>query len=329
MKICTRCVLPETFPGISFNSGGVCNYCLERDGAPDTESPTAYRERFQELIDEYRGTGDYDVLMCYSGGKDSTYTLAILRVEYGLRVLAVSVDNGFLSPQAVKNIRVVVERLGTDHVFFKPRYDIMAKIFRRCAGEDIFPPKALEKASSICTACMGIVKYSTLRMALEKNIPFIAYGWSPGQAPVTSSVIETGPRMVRLMQRPVFEALYGVAGDDVRAYFPEQKHFEGGYRFPYLVHPLAFTRYDEAEIFRDIARLGWEPPADVDPDSTNCLLNAFANLVHKQRLGFHPYAYELANLVRDGYLDRQTAIDRLAQPEDPQVLAMVRARLGL
>ena len=27
MKLCTRCVLPETFPGIKFDEHGVCNHC--------------------------------------------------------------------------------------------------------------------------------------------------------------------------------------------------------------------------------------------------------------------------------------------------------------
>jgi len=28
MRRCTTCILPETFPGITFNAEGVCNYCL-------------------------------------------------------------------------------------------------------------------------------------------------------------------------------------------------------------------------------------------------------------------------------------------------------------
>lgn len=329
MRICKQCVLPETFPGITFDGDGICNYCLDRKETQDSDSTAVYREKFEALLREYRGTMPYDVLMCYSGGKDSTHTLSILKEAYGLNILAVSIDNGFVSPQARKNIQLVVEQLGVDHIFFKPRYDMLAKIFRCCAEKDIFPSTALEKASSICTACMGIVKYSTLRMGLEKGIPLIAYGWSPGQAPITSSVIRTGPQMVKFMQRSVYGPLYRVAGSAIRAYFLEDKHFEGSYCFPYYVHPLAFMPYDEKEIYRNIGRFGWEPPEDVDSDSTNCLLNSFANLVHKQRLGFHPYAFELANLVRDGYLDRETAIDRLKQPEDLEILAMVKAKLDL
>jgi tRNA(Ile)-lysidine synthase TilS/MesJ len=330
IKVCTRCVLPETFPGIRFSEAGVCSFCLEHKDKGDQAAKKAeYRDKFEALVREHRGTGTYDALMCYSGGKDSTHTLVVLKREYGLNVLAVSVDNGFVSPQARKNIHTVVDKLGIDHIFLKPRYDMLAKVFRRCAEKDVFPPVALEKASSICTACMAIVKYGTLRLALEKDIPFVAYGWSPGQAPITSSIIKNSAPMAGFMQKSLYNPLYKVAGDEIRPYFLEERHLRGPYRFPYYVHPLAFLDYDEEAIYREIEGLGWEPPRDVDANSTNCLLNSFGNLVHKRRLGFHPYAYELANLVRDGYLDRDTALARLNQVEDPEILAMVRAKLAI
>jgi tRNA(Ile)-lysidine synthase TilS/MesJ len=330
LKVCTRCVLPETFPGIRFDEAGVCNFCLEhQDKGDQAGRKAAYRENFEALVREHRGTGTYDALMCYSGGKDSTYTLVVLREQYGLNILAVSVDNGFVSPQARKNIQVVVERLGVDHIFFKPRYDTMVKLFRCCAERDIFPPTALEKASSICTACMAIVKYGTLRMALEKDIPFIAYGWSPGQAPVTSSIIKNSAGMTKFVQKALYDPLFRVAGDEITPYFLEERHFTGPYRFPCYVHPLAFLEYNEEKIYREIEELGWEPPGDVDANSTNCLLNSFGNFVHQRRLGFHPYAYELANLVRDGYLDRDEALARLNQADDPEALAKVMAKLAI
>jgi hypothetical protein len=92
---------------------------------------------------------------------------------------------------------------------------------------------------------------------------------------------------------------------------------------------LAFLKYNEEAIYKNIARFGWKQPQDTDANSTNCLLNSFANIVHKQRLGFHPYALENANLVREGYLGRDTAISRLNQPENPKVIAMVREKLSL
>jgi hypothetical protein len=80
-------------------------------------------------------------------------------------------------------------------------------------------------------------------------------------------------------------------------------------------------------IYENILGLGWKAPDGVDANSTNCLLNSFANIVHKQRLGFHPYASELANLVREGYIDRITALKRLNQQEDPALVSMVQEKL--
>jgi tRNA(Ile)-lysidine synthase TilS/MesJ len=330
LKVCIKCALPETFPGIRFNEAGVCDQCLDFKGVGSERAKQAeYRDKFAALVKEYKGSGTYDALMCYSGGKDSTHTLSILKEKYGLNVLAVSIDNGFVSEQAFKNIRAVTENLGVDHIFFKPRFDILAKIFIHCAKTDIYPSKALERASSICTSCMAIVKYSTLRIALEKNIPFIAYGWSPGQAPVTSSIIKNNPGIVKMMQKSLYDPLYRIVGSEIKPYFLEDRHFKDAYRFPYYVHPLAFLGYSEEKVYRNIARFGWKPPEDTDPNSSNCLLNSFANIVHKQRLGFHPYALENANLVREGYLDRDTALSRLNQPENPGVVAMVREKLAI
>jgi tRNA(Ile)-lysidine synthase TilS/MesJ len=330
MKICNKCALPETFPGIRFNEQDVCNLCLGFKGTAGMPAKkTEYREKFEALIEQYRGSGTYDVLMCYSGGKDSTYTLAILKEEYGLNVLAVTLDNGFISEQTLKNIRAVVENLGVDHIFFKPRFDVLARIFRHCATHDIYSRKSLERASSICTSCMAIVKYSTLRLALEKGLPFVAYGWSPGQSPVTSSIIKNNPDIVRMMQKSLFDPLYRVVGSEITPYFLEDKHFGNSFRFPYYVHPLAFFDYSEAAAYGRIIRLGWRTPDDTGPNSTNCLLNSFANIVHERRLGFHPYAYELSNLIRGGYLDRPTAVARLDQPENPDIVAMVKEKLGI
>lgn len=329
-RVCTRCVLPETFPRISFDKQGVCNYCLEsQDREGRRQKAAEYRDRFDSLVSKYKGKTSYDALMCYSGGKDSTYTLTVLKEMYGLNVLAFTFDNGFVADQASRNIRNVVERLGIDHMFFKPSFHVLAKIFRTCAVEDIFPPKTLERASTICTSCMAIVKSSALRLALEKDIPFIAFGWSPGQAPITSSIMRNNPGMVRMMQKTLFDPLHKIAGNDLRQYFLEEKHFSGSYRFPYNIHPLAFMDYNEEDIYRHISSLGWTAPQDVDANSTNCLLNSFANVVHIKRFGFHPYAFELANLVREGYLDRSSALEKLALMENPGSTALARERLGI
>jgi hypothetical protein len=73
--------------------------------------------------------------------------------------------------------------------------------------------------------------------------------------------------------------------------------------------------------------MGWEKPDDTDPNSTNCLLNALGIKVHKERFQFHPYAFELANLVRSGYMDREVALARLEEEANPRIVDAIKRRL--
>ncbi len=330
MKSCTRCVLPETFPGIRFDEAGVCQYC--RQEAPlqrRTEQQAALQARFEERVEQVRQRPGYHALMAWSGGKDSTYTLWLLKERYGLRVLAFTFDNGFVSPGAFKNMRTVAESLGVDHLIVKPRFDLLRRLFVASIEPGMYPPRALERASGICNTCMGMAKGIGLRLALEKEIPLLVYGWSPGQVPLTAAFFATNRRLLQATVEAARAPLERAVGDEVDAYFPDERLLTAGREYPHNVSPLAFLGYDEEAALHTITGLGWERPMDTDPNSTNCLLNSFANQVHLQQAGFHPYAMELAGLVRAGYLDRAEALARLEETPPPDVLAAVQAKLGL
>ena len=331
LKRCTRCVLPETFPGITFDDEGVCNHCRHYRGDAHVEKQKErMRLKFDEILAQTRGRSEYDCLMSWSGGKDSTYTMAVLKEQFGLHVLAFTFDNGFVSPRAFENMRNVTENLGVDHVIVKPRFDLLRQIFVGSAQQrDLYAQKALERASNVCTSCMGLAKGIALRLALERGIPLMAYGWSPGQAPLSSAIFRSNPQMMRAMLQATIEPLRSLVGEAIAPYFPADEHLADASRFPYNVSPLAFLNFDEEAEVEHISRLGWQRPDDTDPNSTNCLLNAFAIQSHVEQQGFHPYALELANLVREGYLDREEAIARLEEPPNPQVLTAVRAKLGV
>jgi hypothetical protein len=131
------------------------------------------------------------------------------------------------------------------------------------------------------------------------------------------------------MQQAVKEPLESVAGVDIEPYFLSEEHFAREEDFPYYINPLAFKEYSEEKILSVVSEFGWTPPEDTDPNSSNCLLNCYGNAVHKQRFGFHPYAFELAGLVRQGMLDRDEAIARLSEPEDEEMMSSVKRRLEI
>ena len=330
MKVCKKCVLPETFPGVTFNSEGICNHCQSFKGTDAIEGQKKeYDGRLISLIKEHKGKGTYDCLMCYSGGKDSTYTLDILKNRYSLSILAVTFDNGFISPVAMENMRKVVENIGADHIIFKVRFDLLKKIFSTAAKTELYPKKTLERASTICTSCISFVKFITLKMAIEKRIPFIGYGWSPGQAPIQSSIMKTNPALIKMTQRVIYDPLYKIAGDDIKPYFLEERHFENKEAFPYNIHPLAFLEYNEEKIFNRMKELDWQKPEDTDANSTNCLLNAFANQLHEKTYGYNPYVWEIANMVREGVMTRDEGMKKFMKTTVPvEQINSVVERLG-
>ncbi len=105
MKLCTRCILPETFPGISFDDQGLCDHCQRYKSRNTTVAQQQkYEQKFSDLLAAKRTPSTYDILVVYSGGKDSTYALDVLVNRYRLKVLAQTFDSGFISPKAQENM---------------------------------------------------------------------------------------------------------------------------------------------------------------------------------------------------------------------------------
>ena len=330
MKICTRCVLPESFPGISFNDQGVCNFCathreVETDGAARDRGEA----RFNDFVKEVSVRDGFHCLMALSGGKDSTYSMMLLKEVYGLNVLAVTFDNGFLSPQAIENAHRTTDALDIEYIIVRPNVALMKSVFVGVADGNAFSPMALERASSVCNACMGMVKSIFLRMAIERSIPAIAYGWSPGQAPTRAAFFKMNSAMIQKMQEARVKPLLDIAGDQLKPLLPNENHLDSNMDFPYNVNPLAFGDYDEKVIVEKISTLGWRRPDDTDGNSTNCLLNQFANRNHLERHGFHPYAYEIAGLVRGGHMAREEGLAKLADLGDEGIAQGIKRSLGL
>ena len=331
MKRCVRCIIPSCFPGVSFNEQDLCNYCARYEEAREKrdEERQKFERRFLELLETVPRGSNYDCLMAYSGGKDSSYTLLSMKQRFGLRVLALTFDNGFLPAATLENIMKVVEGVGVDYMLVKPDFSLMRKIFVAAATTSLYPRKTVERASTICTSCIAFVKFVSLRVAIEQSIPFMVFGWSPGQVSGSSPIFKTNPMIIRSMQRVLYAPLHRVAGDAINPYFLEEKHFEKREGFPYSISPLSFMEYDEDKVLREISTYGWRRPEEVDPNSTNCLINSFANRLHFQQYGYNPYVFELAKLVREGYLEREDALLRVEHPGDRATTETVRERLGL
>ena len=117
---CTRCILPETFPGIEFDENGVCNYCLNYEPVK-----IFGEEEFKKVLSKYRNKGEkYDCIVPISGGRDSSFVLHQMVKKYKMRVLTLTVDSGALLPEGYRNIKRVTEVLNVEHVWLKDEKQI-------------------------------------------------------------------------------------------------------------------------------------------------------------------------------------------------------------
>jgi hypothetical protein len=319
VKRCSKCILSENFPKIKFDEKGVCNFCNnELLYSTDAALVEKSRQEVVNLFSELKGKSEYDAIVCYSGGKDSTYTLKLAVEKYKLKVLSFTLDNGFISPVAFKNINKVVSRLGVDHITFKPSYTFMKDLYRVSSLENLYNPSSLTRISANCNSCISIVNITALKYALEKDVPFILAGFTLGQIPANTIYYKNNYRFFEESRKPVLEKLKNSIGKDVSTYLQiSESLISKSSSYPFNINLLCLEDITENEIVENILPLGWEKPKDVDGCSTNCTINAFNNFVHHKRFGYSPYELELSHLIRKNLLSREEALDKLYdQPQD-------------
>jgi N-acetyl sugar amidotransferase len=165
MRRCKRCNLPETHETITFDDEGVCVVCRSHE----IKAATNWGERklqLDQLIDQYRDKGEYDCIVPFSGGKDSTWVLWYLTSTYGIKPLVVTFDHGFLRPRVMENTKRTMRRLGVDHHVYTPRWTVVRDLMTQ----------SLKDKGDFCWHChTGIFAYP-MWIALETKTPLVVWG---------------------------------------------------------------------------------------------------------------------------------------------------------
>ena len=332
MKRCTRCILPEVFPGIQFDDQGLCNFCrLEPTREDYIKLREKLHQRIGDLAESVRGKGQYDCIVALSGGKDSSYTLWMLREQYNLNCLAVTIDNGFLADQAVTNCRTITDALGADHIFYKPTFQFMKRMYTESLKGDIHVKASITRASAICNSCINLINNYMLKLAFLMNVPVIAGGYIGGQVPRDSAVLKMNLRTLQ-RGRATTQANYVERfGKAAPQYFdlPDLGDESDERCTITIINPLLTIPYIEEEVIEKIKPLGWVHPKDTGANSSNCRLNDLGILNHQRRHGFNPYVGELADLVRKGLMDREVALKKVESKLDEKDMAPLMEKLGI
>lgn len=166
LQKCGSCLLPETYETIEFDQKGVCNVCRGKEVRDEKIDWAARKIKLDELIERHRGQNDYDCIIPFSGGKDSTYTLWYLMKEYKLKPLVVRFDHGFMRETLVENNTRTFKKLGVDVLNFTPNWRVVKRLML----------ESLRRKGDSCWHChTGIFSYP-MHMAVKFNVPLVFWG---------------------------------------------------------------------------------------------------------------------------------------------------------
>lgn len=111
---CKECLFDTRIPNIYIGSDGLCNMCMTYKKNFKIEILNSELETFLHTPRE-KDT-NMDAVVAFSGGKDSAAALYWAKKEFGLDVVAVLVQNGFIPEQVINNGRNFCEKLGVELV---------------------------------------------------------------------------------------------------------------------------------------------------------------------------------------------------------------------
>lgn len=308
-RVCVRCVMDTSDPGISFDSIGVCNHCAKFDRTapsvwfPDEEDG---RRRLTALIDRVRSAGKrkpYDCVLGLSGGLDSSY-LALKANEWGLRPLVMHVDAGWNSELAVANIERIVNHVGfhlhTHVVNWEEMRQLQLAYLRAGVPNQDVPQDHIFAASMY-------------RFASKFNVRFLLSG---GNFATECVMAESwgGSAMDAENLHSIFSAFGQGKLRDYRTigflryyvWLPLVKRFR-------TIRPLNFMPYSQASAASELQRtVGWRPYERKHGESI--FTKWFQNYFLPARFGFDKRRAHLSSRVLSGQISRTDALLKLTEP---------------
>lgn len=128
MRYCSRCLMPDTRPGITFING-VCAPCINYAKQKTTDWQQR-RAELEALCDKYRGSnGDsYDCAIAVSGGKDSHFQVYVIKELMGMNPVLLAVGNIDWTEAGRKNLQNISDTFSCDIISLNPNVDIARKM---------------------------------------------------------------------------------------------------------------------------------------------------------------------------------------------------------
>ena len=252
-RVCTRCVMSDTDPDITFDAEGRCNHCTEYFDrlANKTYRPGESERELEAIVERVKAAGrgkDYDCVIGMSGGIDSSYTAYVVK-SLGLRPLAVHMDNGWDSDTAARNIKNLAQTLGIDYESVVLDWEDFRELqlaFLRASVPEIETPTDIAIPAALH------------RIAAENGVRFILVGGNYVTEGILPRAWHYNAKDVRFLKAVNRRFGNGKLGSFPTFGFVKETYYKFVKRIR-LVYVLNYVPFSKTEAMRKLQEeLGWE-----------------------------------------------------------------------
>jgi len=337
MQVCKKCVLPDTYPGITFDAEGVCNYCNEyvtREKEDASLHFSSEEELMKALQNRKNPDGGYDCLLSASGGVDSSYTIIQIVEHFKLKPLVWHNDHGYEHETATNNVRKLCEALNIDLIIWQHDYTYMKKLWKFVIESDI-------PGANTCFMCANILYWNAVELADKFNINTIINGYSKGQVAFNK---ESGRNVIKEM----INAMLASGDMDLFDWFLKKYEIMKKHKVyqrredlvgntekrkilvvPFFIFDFYKTDKEKLKkICRE--RFDWQQMEEGYPArTTNCVMNWLTTYADLQKVNYSIYTDEYASLIRAGEFTRQQVLEDLEFNPPPGLLQRLAKEVGV
>jgi predicted glutamine amidotransferase len=325
LKRCTCCILPETYPFISFDEKGVCNFCrrYQKQVQHGEEALLKYLEPFRSVI------GKPDCLVGLSGGRDSSYGLHLLKTKYGMNPVAYTFDWGLTTETSRRNQSLMCSALGVEHIIRAANLTQKRSYIQKNVNAFLRRPH-LGMVPIFMSGDKEFYEYGrTLKKETGVNLTVFCAGHSLEQRDFFTGFcgvdenIANNKRLFHFtfQNKLKLAAFYATQYILNPAYFNQSfsdslKSFI--YSFIYrddFLYLYEYVPWNEAEIEKTLAQYGWEHDTAYGRNQWRMGdgQTAFTNYIYLSVAGFSEFDNYRSNQIREGMISRDEALKAVVE----------------
>jgi 7-cyano-7-deazaguanine synthase in queuosine biosynthesis len=323
---CAECILPENFPGVTFNEVNVCSYCENGIGIPEKRAGLPLRIKNAERI-----------VVALSGGRDSCFGLDYLSRNSKAELIAFTYDWPLVNSRARRNASRMVQRLGIEHVLRVPDSFKQLQFIRRIVfaiskkpDANVIPLLLAPDKFFFLEAAKVAKKYhaDAIVFCAGNDLEFTSF-----KSGIAGAVTTKPNEMLELSRFQSLKLLKSIS----LSYLKNPRLLFAGIKLPLLAFVQTyFTRpkieylfqhidWDEEEIEEVLKQYDWEGPASTSKNNrwrSGDGTADFYNYLYFELLGFDERTANLANRTRAGLISREEALKTDCKNSHPNLAGL-------